>query len=247
MNQKKMYDKLQYTAVILTFVVAIAYALLFTTNNPRYDLIFASKDLLLNSYYMTIWISLLTLIGALLLGFLLFVMLRSSITVLRAIASVFSELIMGTPLLVMIFLVVYPLGQFFSYNNKLVLGIIAMILYNSPYIANAYATTAAVVTTEQYIVMDLYHFKWYQKYIYVILPQMVKPFIPSLVNNLSSVIKSSALLNIVAISEITYVTTVISNRNYAVIEGYYVMWLLYLIVTIPLSLLAKMIGKQVNS
>lgn len=238
---------MQYIVVILTFAVGIAAALFLTTDNPRYDLIFASKDLLLKSYYTTIWISIATLIGALLLGFLLFVMLRSSITILRAIAEVFSEIIMGTPILVMIFLVVYPFGQFFQSNNKLVLGIIAMILYNSPYIANAYATTAAVVTAEQYVVMDLYHFKWYQKYFYVILPQMVKPFIPSLVNNLSSVIKSSALLNVVAISEITYVTTVISNRNYAVIEGYYVMWVLYLIVTIPLSILAKAIGKRVGS
>lgn len=243
---KKKTDTLQYMAVIVAFTVAIGIALMCTIEEPRYDLILASRSLLVKSFFSTIMISLITLFGTLILGFVLFVMLRSKITVIRAIAEVFGEIIMGTPLLVMIFLVVYPLGQVLGSGDKLFLGTLAMILYNSPYVANAYESTAAVVTEEQYIVMDLYQFKWYQKYQYVILPQMVKPFIPSLVNNLSSVIKGSALLNIIAVNEITYITTVISNRNYAIIEGYYIMWIMYLMMTIPLSLLAKYIGKKVS-
>lgn len=246
-SEKKLYSILQYALVILLFGGAIAWAVLYTTDNPRYDLIFASSELLLKSYWYTIGISLATLVGALFLGFVMFVMLRSSVTLIRATAEVFSEIIMGTPILVMIFLVVYPIGRLIDSKDKLFLGVLAMILYNSPYVANAYATTAAVVTSEQYVVMDLYHFTGFQKYIYVILPQMVKPFIPSLVNNLSSVIKGSALLNVVSIGEITYITTVISNKNYAIIEGYYVMWLMYLLVTIPLSLLAKYLGKKVGA
>ncbi len=244
MNKK--LDSLQYIAVILIFTIIVGIALAFTIDDPRYDLILSSKSLLIKSFFTTIWISLVTLVGALIIGFALFVMLRSKITIIRAFAEVFNEIIMGTPLLVMIFLVVYPLGQVIAINDKLFLGILAMILYNSPYVANAYESTAAVVSPEQYIVMDLYQFKWYQKYLYVILPQMVKPFIPSLVNNLSSVIKGSALLNIIAVGEITYISTVISNRTYAVIEGYYIMWLMYLVMTIPLSLLARYIGKKVT-
>ncbi len=245
--KKSTATTLQYTAVILAFTACIGVALFYTNDTPRYDLILASAPLLARSFGTTIAFSLVTLVGALLLGLAMFIMQRSRITIIKAICDVFSEIIMGTPLLVMIFLVVYPFGQLVGSNNKLFLGVLAMVLYNAPYIANAYESTAAVVTDEQYIVMDLYHFKWWQKYRYIILPQMVKPFIPSLVNNLSSVIKGSALLNIISIGEITYMTTVISNRTYAVIEGYYVMWVLYLIVTIPLSLLAKYIAKKVSA
>lgn len=235
---------MQYLAVILVFTAIIGAALAFTIDNPRYDLILSSSNLLVKSFFYTIFISIFSLIGALIFGFVLFVMLRSKITIIRAVSVVFSEIIMGTPLLVMIFLVVYPFGQAIGVSNKLALGLCAMILYNSPYVANAYESTAAVVTDDQYTVMDLYQFKWYQRYAYIILPQMVKPFIPSLVNNLSSVIKSSALLNIISISEITYTTTVISNRNFAVIEGYYIMWLMYLAITIPLSLFAQYLGRR---
>lgn len=241
---KKNSTIIQYSLVILLFALLIISALIFTIDEPRYDLIFKSFPLLVKSFFSTIYISLITLAGALVLGFVLFVMSRSKIPFIKAISDVFGEIIMGTPLLVMIFLVVYPFGRIMGINDKLFLGILAMILYNSPYIANAYETTASVVDNSQYMVMKLYHFKWYQKYQYIILPQMIKPFIPSLVNNLSSVIKGSALLNIVAVSEITYITTAISSRNFAIIEGYYVMWIMYLIVTIPLSLIAKKVAKR---
>lgn len=244
---KKQKDRLTYALVVALFVGMILLALMKTLDNPRYDLILQSKDLLAKSYGNTILISLLTLAGTLVLGFVLFVMLRSSITLFRAVAEVFDEIIMGTPLLVMIFLVVYPFGQLIGSSNKLVLGVVAMILYNAPYVANAYQSAAAVVSQDQYIVMDLYHFKWYQRYLYVILPQMFRPFLPALINNLSSVIKGSALLNVIAIEEITYMCSSLSLRSYAIIEGYYVMWILYLFVTIPLSLLAHYLGKKVGS
>lgn len=240
------FIKLQYALVIVVFTIIIGLALAFTTENPRYNLILSSYDLLFSAFFTTIFLSLVSLIGALILGFALWVMARSEIVILRAISNVFSEIIMGTPQLVMIFLIVYPLGNFLNSKDKMLLGIVSLILYNAPYIANAYQATASVVGDEQYTVMSLYHFKWYQKYKYIILPQMIKPFIPSLMNQLSSVIKASSLLNIIAISEITYIATSVATRSYAIIEGYYIMWIMYLIVTIPLSLLAKFIARKVG-
>lgn len=241
---KKYSVKFQYALVIATFTIIIGLALAFTTDNPRYDLILSSGNLLFSAFVNTILISIVSLIGAMLLGFVLWVMSRSRIIMLQAISNVFSEIIMGTPQLVMIFLIVYPFGTFINSTNKLLLGIVSLILYNAPYIANAYEATAGVVSEQQYMVMELYQFKWYQKYQYIIIPQMIKPFIPSLVNQLSSVIKASSLLNVIAISEITYITTTIATRSYAIIEGYYVMWIMYLIVTIPLSLLAKYVARR---
>ncbi len=244
---KKKSEVLWYALVIVVFIGLIALALMFSTDNPQYHLIFNSGELLLQAFWGTIYVSIVTLVGTLILGFVLFMMMRSKIVILRAISNVFNEIIMGTPLLVMIFLIVYVFGAVIGYNDKLILGIIALILYNAPYVANAYETTAAVVDNDQYTVMDLYQFKWYQRYIYIIIPQMIKPFIPSLINNLSSVIKSSSLLNIISITEITYIISTIAQRNFAFIEGYYVMWIMYLVVTIPLSLIAKYIGKKVGA
>lgn len=235
-----------YLAAGCLFAGAILWALLFTMENPRYDLIFENTSVLLNAMLNTLAISGVTLVFSMILGFVLFLMMRSRVEFLKAIAVVFKEIIMGTPLLVMVFLGVYVLGDLVHISNKTVLGIIALTLYMSPYLTNAYETAVAVITDDQYTVMNLYHFSGFQKYRYVIIPQMIKPLIPSIINNLSSIIKGSALLKVVSVSEISYVITVISAKNWAAIEGYYVMWLSYLIITIPLSLLAQYIGRRVE-
>lgn len=234
-----------YVLAISVYLLAIISALFFTIEDPRYDLIFLDYNMLINGFIGTVVISVITLITSMILGFMLFLAEKSKNNIIHAFSVVFNEIVMGTPLLVMVFLAVYVVGDIIFVSNKFFLGIFALTLYMSPYLSNAYKTAIAVVDKDQYTVMDLYHFTGYQKYKYIIFPQMVKPLLPSLINNLSSIIKGSALLKIVSVTEISYVLTVVSSRNWAAIEGYYVMWILYLLITIPLSLLAKYLAKKV--
>lgn len=243
---KSLSKTLQYIFAGILFATIIIYALLFTTDNPRYDLIFKDSNMLLSALLNTLLISIITLALSIIFGFILFLMMKSKIPFIKAVAVIFRELIMGTPLLVMVFLGVYVFGSIIHISDKLTLGIIALTLYMSPYLANSFETALAVIDNDQYTVMDLYHFNTFQRYRYIILPQMIKPLIPSIINNLSSIVKGSALLKIVSVSEISYVITVISSKNWAAIEGYYVMWIAYLIITIPLSLLAQFLGKRLS-
>ncbi|MDC7249633.1 MAG: ABC transporter permease subunit, partial [Sphaerochaetaceae bacterium] len=144
----------------------------------------------------------------------------------------------------MIFLIVYVFGIRIQIYNKTMLGIIALSLYMTPYMANSYEAAMSIISERQYLVMELYDFNFFQKYRYIILPQIIKPFLPSMINNLSIIIKGSALLKIISVGEIAYIITVISNKSYASIEGYLVMWIMYLIITIPLSLLASHFAKR---
>ena len=240
-----MKRKYSYLLASVVYLSLIIIALFFTVDNPRYDLIFLDYKMLIDGFFNTVAISILTLIFSMILGFVLFVAERSKNNLVNAFAVIFNEIIMGTPLLVMVFLAVYVIGDVIFITDKFVLGVFALTLYMSPYIANAYKTAVAVIDEEQYIVMQLYHFTAYEKYRYIIVPQMIRPLLPSLINNLSSIIKGSALLKIVSVTEISYVLTVISSKNWAAIEGYYTMWIMYLIITIPLSLLAKYVAKKV--
>jgi His/Glu/Gln/Arg/opine family amino acid ABC transporter permease subunit len=243
-NTSKVIQKaLAYILVISIFVFVIVTA----TDNPRYDLILSERKMLIDALLTTLWISIVTLLISMVTGFIFYLCMKSKNVFLSTLSNLLEEIVMGTPLLVMIFLVVYVLGARFNINQKLILGIIALTIYSTPYLGNAYETAIAVIDEDQYTVMKLYHFTPWQKYRYVIIPQMIKPLIPSMINNLSGAIKGSALLKIVSVSEISYVITVISNKSYAAIEGYLVMWVMYLIITIPLSLLASYIGRRLGS
>lgn len=220
--------------------------LLFTTDNPRYNLILDERVMLLEAFWTTLYLSLISLALCMVFGFFFYLMLKSRIQFVRAVAVIFREIIMGTPMLVMVFLMVYVFGNMIRVTDKTVLGIVAMTLYTMPYVANSYESAAAVIDADQYVVMELYHFNGIQRYLYVIFPQMVRPMLPALINHLSGIIKGTALLKIVSVPEISYVLTVISSKNWASVEGYLVMWIMYLIITVPLSIAAQYIGRRLE-
>jgi len=239
----KVQKALAYSILSAFFL----FILLTATDNLRYDLILSERQRLGMALLTTLWISLLTLLISMVGGFLFFLAMRSKIPFIKTLSDTLKEIVMGTPLLVMVFLMVYVFGIKMNLHNKMTLGIMALTAYMIPYIANAYETASAVVDKDQYVVMNLYHFNLYERYRYIILPQMIRPMIPAMLNNLSSIIKGSALLKIVSVSEISYIITVISNKNYASIEGYLIMWIMYLIITIPLSLIASSLARRFSS
>jgi len=197
------------------------------------------KKQLIKAIGTTIVLSLLVLFASMVGGFLLFLMTESSNIYLKYFTIIYKEIIMGTPLLVLVFVVVYIIGVAFNINDKLMLGFITLTLYMSPYMTNVYEGAYNTIDGNQFIMMDFYGFNLFQKYRYIILPQMVKSVIPGLINNLSSIVKGTSILSTIAISEIFYSISVVSNRTYRYIEGYFILWMVYLIITIPLSRLAK--------
>lgn len=237
---------IQNIAAFGIFAALILYILFHTTDNPRYHLIFDERGMLLEALWNTLYISLISLVLCMAAGFLFYLLLNSRIQLIKAIAVIFREIIMGTPMLVMVFLMVYVFGNLIGVSDKVVLGITALTVYTMPYVANSYESAASVIDKDQYVVMELYHFSGVQKYLYVIFPQIAKPMLPALINHLSGIIKGSALLKIVSVPEISYVLTAISSKNWASIEGYLVMWLMYLIITIPLSVLAQYAGRRLS-
>ena len=237
---------IQNIAAAAFFAGMIIYVLLFTTDNPRYHLILDEWPILLQAFWTTLYISLISLVLCVTAGFGFYLLLKSRIPLIHALAVIFREMIMGTPMLVMIFLMVYVFGNLVGVTDKLVLGIVATTLYTMPYVANSYESAISMIDRDQYMVMDLYHFTGIQKYLYVIFPQIAKPMLPALMNHLSGIIKGTALLKIVSVPEISYVLSAISSKNWASIEGYLVMWIMYLIVTIPLSSAAHYIGRRMK-
>ena len=237
---------IQNIAAFGIFAALILYILFHTTDNPRYHPILDERGMLLEALWNTLYISLISLVLCMAAGFLFYLLLNSRIQLIKAMAVIFREIIMGTPMLVMVFLMVYVFGNLIGVSDKVVLGITALTVYTMPYVANSYESAASVIDKDQYVVMELYHFSGVQKYLYVIFPQIAKPMLPALINHLSGIIKGSALLKIVSVPEISYVLTAISSKNWASIEGYLVMWLMYLIITIPLSVLAQYAGRRLS-
>ncbi|MDD3478666.1 MAG: hypothetical protein PHP32_07300, partial [Candidatus Izemoplasmatales bacterium] len=57
-------------------------------------------------------------------------------------------------------------------------------------------------------------------------------------------IKGSALLNVLSYTELYYAIRVTQSQTFAFVEGYILLWGLYLVITIPLSQFTKWVERK---
>lgn len=233
-----------YILALLTVLVFVLFIVLRQTKTFELEVIRPYANLWVGAFFRTILISIITLILSLILGFIFYLLSISKIKYFNALIDIFTEIAYGTPLLVMVVVMAFLIGPAFGSYNRNVLGIIALIFYMSPFMKNVFKSAITSITEEEYLTMEVLGFTKYQKYRYIILPQVLRILMPPLMNNLSLIIKGSALLNVLSYGELFYTTQIIQSKTYAFIEGYLIMWLLYLIITIPLSYFAKVIERK---
>ncbi|MFW6251079.1 MAG: amino acid ABC transporter permease [Alkalispirochaetaceae bacterium] len=235
---------LYYALAVLTFV-ALAVFVVLRQQRP-FDLTAIlpySRDIL-QGFRRTVWVSLFSLVGSTTLGFLFYLLSVSKVRYFRALTDVFTEIIYGTPLLVMIMIMAFVIGPAFGSTSRAPMGIFGLIIYITPYMTNIYKSAIASIGAEQYMAMDLFGFTPYQRYRYIIIPQVVRILMPPLMNNFSLIIKGSALLNVLSYRELFYEVQLMTNNNFRFVEGFLLMWFLYLVITIPLSQVTKWIDRR---
>lgn len=244
MKSKKHSTYLAYFLAILTIGLFIFFIILRQVTDYRFEAYYSYAKLIGTGLFNTIIVSLIALVGSLVLGFFFYLLSISKIKYLNALTDVFKEIIYGTPLLVLIVITAFVIGPAFGMYNRTLLGVMALIFYMTPYMMNVYKSSIASISEEQYLTMNLFGFTPYQRYRYIIIPQVVRVLMPPMMNNFSLIIKGSALLNVLAFTELFYALQVAQSKTFAFVEGYLIMWVLYLLITIPLSQVAKWIERK---
>lgn len=240
-STSKSSKYINISLAVITIILLIAFVIFRQTTEFRFEVYLNYKSSIFKALLNTIVVSLITLVGSLILGFIFYLFSISKIKYLNYLVVLLREIVYGTPLLVMIVVTAFLIGPSFGSYNRTILGVVALILYMTPYMMNVYKSAIASIPEEQYLAIELFGFTTYQKYRYIIIPQVVRVLMPPMMNNFSLIIKGSALLNVLAFNELFYQISIIQPDTFAYIEGYLIMWTLYLIITIPLSILSKRI------
>jgi len=237
-----------YFSAISIFVALILYVIFVRDANFTLAPLFEDYgNLIFNGLLNTLYVSLITLVVSLIVGFIMHLLWISKSAFFKAMVDVFTEIVYGTPLLVMIILMAFLFGPAFGFYNRGVLGILGLILYISPYMKNVFQSSFSSIPKEQYMAMDLFGFTSWQRYQFIIIPQVIKVLMPPLMNNFSLIVKGSALLYVLAYAELYYAINIVQSRTFLFVEGYILLWGLYLVITIPLSQLSKWLERKLQS
>lgn len=205
------------------------------------------SEFIFKGFLLTIGISIVSLFLSFILGFFLYLAINSKKSLVKYLATIYNEVIFGIPLVVfltfMYFFIFAPfranISSDYSKIEPIIVGTISISIYMAPYMKNVFEGAIKSIDDNQYQAMTVFGFTPYQKYRYIILPQLVKVIIPPLIGNFSYVIKSTTLLYVVLVNELYAEIKRASLTSLRIMEGYVLMFFLYLIITIPLIQLAK--------
>lgn len=215
-------------------------------DNFQIELLYQFRKIIFQGWLLTILISILSLVLSVVFGFSLYLLTKSKWLVFKYLGGIFDEVVFGSPMLVFLIVVYYFVSVPLGIDNRMIVGTLGLSLFMAPYMKNVFVGALASIDDLQYQAMKVYGFTNYQKYRFIIIPQVLKMIVPPLIGNLTFIIKGSSLLNFIGVSELYNQITTASSITYAVVEGYLLMFVLYLLITIPLIRLTKYLEKRVQ-
>ncbi len=200
---------------------------------------------LLQGLWLTLEITLVSLVFSLLLGLSTALMRLSSSPMASGIARVYLELIRNTPLLIQIFIIyfvfapIFDLGRFSS-------AVLALSLFEGAYASEIIRAGILAIPVGQWEASASLGLTVPQSYRYIILPQALRQMIPPLTSQGISLIKDSALVSTIAIYDLTMQGQQIIAETFLTFEIWFTVAAIYLAVTITLSFLVSCLERWLS-
>lgn len=209
---------------------------------------------LLEGLGMTLKITILSLIIAMILGIFVCLMNISHNMILRGIAKFYIWLIRGTPMLVQAFYFYFAVPQLIQSLTGsqfritvFTASLITLTLNAGAYISEIFRGSIESVNKGQMEAarsLGLSYAKSMQK---IILPQAVRICLPSLVNQFIITLKDSTILYAIGLSEIMYHAKVYVGRTMESFATYTWVAIFFLLIVTVLSFISRTIERRMNS
>jgi polar amino acid transport system permease protein len=149
----------------------------------------------------------------------------------------------GTPLLVQILLIYFGLPSIGIKLDAVTSAVLAIGLNSGAYQSEIFRTSLKGIPEEQIVLAKALGFSDTQSYRYVILPQAVRNAAPALVNEFVTLLKESSLASVIGVAELTRVGEYMTAATFRALEAYFLIALVYLVLSYITSRVARYIEK----
>nr|WP_211215662.1 amino acid ABC transporter permease [Geopsychrobacter electrodiphilus] len=198
---------------------------------------------LVQGMLMTLWLSAAASFFGMLIGLITGLCRISKNPTLRGLASLYIELIRGTPLLVQIFIFYFFLGTVLDIG-RVVSGISALAIFAGAYVAEIIRAGIQSISKGQSEAARSLGMTSFQTMVYIVLPQAFKRVLPPLAGQFISLIKDSSLVSVIAITDLTKSGREVITSTFATFEIWFTVALLYLLLTSVLSQLIAWVERR---
>ena len=198
--------------------------------------------------WITIYISAISMIFALIIGLFISILRLSKIYILVLISRTYIEFFRGIPLFVFIIWLYYGLAMVSGINfDPITAGIICLSMQHGGYLAEIYRAGIQAVAKGQWEASFSLGFSIINTFIRIIFPQAVKIIIPPTANMFIGMLKDSALVSIIGVNELMRQSQIATSLTFRPFEFYTVTALIYIVLTLGLSQMAKFLELRMEN
>ena len=167
--------------------------------------------------------------------------------ILKSALSFYTWIFRGTPLMLQLFFVYYglPLLNIFGYNialDPLVAAILTFVINYSAYLIEIIRSGLESIDSGQHEAAKVLGYSYWQKIRYVVLPQGIRRVLPTLGNEAITLVKDTALIYVLAITEIMKRTKELASTYYNITP-----YICAIIIYLALSLIIDRIFKYMEA
>ena len=202
---------------------------------------------LLEAAVWTLALSALGFVGGGLVGFVVSLARISPSRIIRWTATAYVQLIQGTPLLVLLFIVYFGLS-IAGFNNlpALLAAGVAITLYTSAFLAEIWRGSIRSIAKTQWEAAECLGLSRWQRMTRVILPQSLRIATPPTVGFLVQVIKNTSLASAIGFVELAQAGKLINNSTFQPFSIFMVVAAIYFAICFPLTLASRKLERKLN-
>ncbi len=210
------------------------------------DAVIEYLPLFLEGFRNTLGLLVLSGLGAMAIGLVIAAMRISPVGSLRSFATVYTELVRNAPLTLVLFFCAILLPYLQFQPGYFTLAVIGLMVYTSPFVAEALRSGVNGVAVGQAEAARSIGLTFGQTLSFIVMPQAIRMVVPPLINVFIALTKNTSVAGAFFVFELFGAAREITNdRGDAVIPILLAVAFFYLVITIPLGLIAGRIERKV--
>ncbi|MFZ7125103.1 MAG: amino acid ABC transporter permease [Desulfobacterales bacterium] len=188
----------------------------------------------LKGLWVTIQVASLSLAIGTICGFALGIVRSGKIRAVNLALAAYVDLIRGTPFLVQLFIVFFILPEWGIQLDAFSSAVLSLSVYGTAYICEIVCGAIQAVGRGQREAAAASGLTWVQQMRYVVVPQALRPILPPLVGQYVLLIKDTAVVSVIGLTDVTRVGWFTVQRIPNGILVFGLVGLLYFMVCYPL-------------
>lgn len=195
----------------------------------------------------TVGLSLIAFVGGGLLGFVVALARVSSSLAVRAAAIVYIQVVQGTPLLILLFLIYFGVAVAgFSGVPAILAAGAGLTVYSSGFLAEIWRGCIQSVPKTQWEAAECLALTRWQRMTRVILPQALRMATAPTVGFLVQIVKNTSLASVVGFVELSQAGKLINNSIFEPFTIFVTVALFYFALCFPLSTWSRSLERKLN-